>query len=138
MQDPGRDFSAAGVRIGDVVENVTDGSFGLVTGVGDSYIRAVLHGGKDNSIRTGDEYHVYYAYVNRRRYRFNLRYRGNMVVRSAGGMRQRIVCRGYGAGCGGAPGSAVLPYRGNGINGTAGPGSTGLSLEDAAAGFYPA
>ena len=135
LQDPGRGFSAAGVRIGDVVENVTDGSFGLVTGVGDSYLRAVLHGGRDNSTRTGDEYHVYYAYADRRRYRFNLRYRGNMVVRSAGGMRQRIVCRGYGAGCGGAPGSAVLPYRGNGINGTAGPGSTGLFLEDAALDF---
>ena len=135
LQDPGRDFSAAGVQVGDVVENVTDGSFGLVSGVGDSHIRAVLHGGKDNSFRTGDEYHVYYAYVNRRRYRFNLRYQGNMVVRSAGEMRQRVVCHGYGAGCGGAPGSAVLPYHGNGINGTAGPGSTGLSLEDAAVDF---
>ena len=135
LQDPSRDFRAAGVRIGAVVENVTDGSFGLVTGFGDTHIRAVLHGGKDNSFRTGDAYHVYYAYVNRRRYRFNLRYQGNMVVRSAGGMRQRVVCRGYGAGCSGAPGSAVLPYHGNGINGTAGPGSTGRSLEDAAVDF---
>ena len=135
LQDPGREFSTAGVRIGDVAENVTDGSFGLVIGVGASHIRAVLHGGKENSFRTGDEYHVYYAYVNRRRYRFNLRYQGNMVVRSAGGMRQRVVCRGYGAGCAGAPGSAVLPFPGNGINGTAGPGSTGLSLEDAAVDF---
>ena len=58
-----------------------------------------------------------------------------MVVRSAGGMRQRVVCRGYGAGCGGAPGSAVLPYHGSGIKGTAGPGSTGLSLEDAGMDF---
>ena len=135
LQYPGHDFVAAGVRVGDVVENVTDGSFGLVTGVGDSHIRAVLQGGKDNTFRTGDEYHVYYVYVNRRRYRFNLRYQGNMVVRSAGGMRQRVVCRGYGPGCGGAPGSAVLPYHGNGINGTAGHGSTGLSLEDAAVDF---
>ena len=135
LQDPGRDFSAAGVRTGDVVENVTDGSYGLVTGIGASHIRAVLHGGEDNAFRTGDEYRVHYAYVNRRRYRFNLRYQGNMVVRSAAGMRQRVVCRGYGAGCGGAPGSAVLPYHGNGINGTAGPGSTGLSLEDAAVDF---
>ena len=135
LQDPGRDFSAAGVRAGDVVENVTDGSYGLITGVGAAHIRAALHGGKDNSFRTGDEYHVYYAYVNRRRYRFNLRYQGNMVVRSAGGMRQRVVCRGYGAGCDGAPGSAVLPYHGSGINGTAGPGSTGLYLDDAGMDF---
>ena len=136
LHDADRDFSAAGVRAGDVVENATDGSFGLVAGVGDTYLRTVLHGGEHNSFRAGDEYKVYYAYVNRRRYRFNLRYRGNLAVRSTGGMRQRHVCRGYGPHCDGAPGNDILPYYNSGIDSTAGPGSTGRSLADVSADFF--
>ena len=135
LQDSSRDFNATGVEVGDVVENVTDGSYGLITGVSAANISATLHGGRDNSFRTGDEYNVYYAYVNRRRYQFNLRYQGNLAVRSTAGVRQRDVCRGYGADCAGVPGSAVLPYYDSGISGTAGAGSSGLSLEDVAMDF---
>ena len=135
LQDLRQDFSAAGVLAGDIVENATDGSFGMVTGVSGSNISATLHGGGDNSFRAGDEYNVYYAYVNRRRYRFNLRYRGDLAVRSAGGIRRRDVCRGYGADCTSEPVAAILPYHETGISGTAGSATTGLTLEDAGADF---
>ncbi|MCY3751843.1 MAG: hypothetical protein OXG54_10660, partial [Gammaproteobacteria bacterium] len=65
------------------------------------------------------EYNVYYGYVNRRRYRFNLGYQREPVTRSSGGARQRDVCLGYGTDCSGAPTPARLPYRGRGAAGTA-------------------
>ena len=135
LQDPGRDFGATGVEVGGVVENVADGSYGLITGVNASSISAILYGGRNNSFRAGDEYNVYYAYANRRRYRFSLRYQGNLAVRSAGGVRQRDVCRGYDAACTGAAGVAVVADHDSGINGTTGPGSAGLYLQDAATDF---
>ena len=135
LQDLQQDFSAAGVLAGDTVENATDGSFGMVTGVNGSIISTTLHGGGDNSFQAGDEYNVYYAYVNRRRYRFNLRYRGDLAVRSAGGIRRRDVCRGYGADCTGAPVAATLPYYGTGVSGQAGSATTGLTLEDTSTDF---
>lgn len=135
FQDPQHDFNATGVQAGDVVENGTDGSFGLITGVNGSNVSAILHGGRGNSFRTGDEYNVYYGYVNRRRYRFNLRYQGNAVTRSAGGARQRIVCLGYGPGCADVPVAVTLPYHDRAVRGTAGPGTTGLTLEDIGADF---
>ena len=130
LEDPGRDFGLAGVRPGDVVENVTDGSFGLVTRVNGSTVETTLYGGGDNSFRAGDEYNVYYGYVNRRRYRFNLGYQGEPVTRSSGGARQRDVCLGYGTGCSGAPTPARLPYRGRGAAGTAVSGTPLVLIED--------
>ena len=135
LQDLNRNFSAAGVLAGDIVENATDGSFGLVSGVSGSDINTTLYGGGDNSFQAGDEYNVYYAYVNRRRYRFNLRYQGDPAIRSAGGMRRRDVCRGYGADCANDPVAATLPYHESGISGTTGSATTGLILEDAGADF---
>ena len=135
LQDLSRNFSATGVRAGDIVENVTDGSFGLITGVSGPNISATLHGGSDNSFQPGDEYDVYYAYVNRRRYQFNLRYLGNPGGRSTGGIRQRDVCLGYGVDCADAPVAATLPYRATGISGTATSGIPGLTLEDVATDF---
>ena len=114
LRDPNRDFSAAGVRAGDVVENVTDGSFGLVAAIAGVELTAKLYGGKHNAFQSGDDYKVHYAYINRRRYRFNLRYRGNPVVRSAAGVRQREVCLGFGVDCRAAPVAVPLPYRDNG------------------------
>ena len=130
LRDPGRDFGLTGVQPGDVVENVTDGSFGLVTGVNGSTVNATLYGGRDNSFRAGDEYNVYYGYVNRRRYRFNLGYQGEPVTRSSGGARRRDVCLGYGTDCSGAPTSARLPYRGRAAAGTAVSGTPQVLIED--------
>ena len=135
LQDLNRNFSVAGVLAGDIVENATDGSFGLVTGVSGSDISTTLYGGGDNSFQAGDEYNVYYAYVNRRRYRFNLRYQGDLAIRSAGGIRQRDVCRGYGTDCAGAPVAATLPHHEIGVSGQAGSATTGLTLEDTSANF---
>ena len=130
LRDPGRDFDRAGVRAGDVVENVTDGSFGPVTAVSDSTLRAALYGGHDNSFRAGDEYNVYYGYVNRRRYRFNLGYQGNPVVRSGGGARQRDVCLGFGNDCSGAPAAAHLPHRRRGALSADTSGAALVIIED--------
>ena len=130
LTDPGRDFGLAGVRTGDVVENMTDGSFGLVARVNGSTIETALYGGGGNSFRAGDEYNVYYGYVNRRRYRFNLGYQGEPVTRSRGGARQRDVCLGYGTGCSGAPTPVRLPYRDRGAAGTAVSGAPLVIIED--------
>ena len=130
LEDQGRDFGLAGVRPGDVVENVADGSFGLVTRVNGSAIETALYGGGHNSFRAGDGYNVYYGYVNRRRYRFNLGYQGEPVTRSSGGARQRDVCLGYGTGCNGAPTPARLPYRERGAAGTAVSGTPLVIIED--------
>lgn len=130
LEDPGRDFGLAGVQPGDAVENVTDGSFGLVTRVNGSTLEMTLYGGGDNSFQAGDEYNVYYGYVNRRRYRFNLGYQGEPVTRSSGGARQRDVCLGYGTDCSGVPTPVRLPYRGRGAAGTAVLGAPLVLIED--------
>ena len=135
LQDSHQDFNAAGVRAGDVLENVTDGSFGLVTAVGASRLDAALQGGQRNSYRSGDEYRVCHAYVNRRRYRFSLRYQGEAVTRSVNGLRRRDVCRGYADDCSGAAVAATLPFQSRGIAGVAGAGASGLTLADAQADF---
>ena len=138
LRDPNRDFGGAGVRAGDVVENVTDGSFGLVTGVAGAEVAAKLYGGKHNAFQAGDDYQVHYAYINRRRYRFNLRYQGNPALRSAAGVRQRDVCLGFGADCRAAPVAVPLPHYDNGVAGAATSGAAGLTLEDAGADFFRA
>ena len=130
LEDPGMDFGLAGVRPGDVVENVTDGSFGLVARVNGSTVETMLYGGGYNSFRAGDDYNVYYGYVNRRRYRFNLGYQGEPVTRSSGGARQRDVCLGYGTDCSGAPTAARLPYRERSAAGTAVSGTPLVLIED--------
>ena len=138
LHDPQQDFNAAGVQMGDVLENVTDGSFGLVAAVSGSSLRAALQGGIRNAYHPGDEYRVFHAYVNRRRYRFSLRYQGNLVVRSINGMRRREVCRGYDTDCAGAPVAALLPFQSQGIAGTATAGAAGLTLKDDDADFLHA
>ena len=130
LSDPDRDFDLAGVRPGDVVENVTDGSFGLVTAVNGSTVSATLYGGRGNSFQAGDEYNVYYGYVNRRRYRFNLAYQGIPVARSSGGARQRDVCLGYESGCGGPPTAARLAHRRRSAYGTDTSGAPLVIIED--------
>ena len=112
LLDPGRDFSLTGIRAGDVVENVTDGSFGLVVGVaGPNALDVALYGGARNLFQTGDEYNVYYGYVEQRSYRLNPVYQGESVTRSSSGVRQRDVCLGYGPDCRAVPTATRLPPR---------------------------
>ena len=135
LHDSHQDFNAAGVRVGDVLENVTDGSFGLVTAVSGSNLHAALHGGIHNTYRAGDEYRVFHGYVNRRRQRVNLRYQGTSLTRSMNGLRRRDVCRGYGDDCAGAAVAARLPFQAQGVAGTATAGAAGLTLTDGQADF---
>lgn len=72
--------------------------------------------------------------ANGRRHRFNLRYSGAPVTRNAAGERQRQVCLGYGSACA-SPGMAVLPNSDAGVQGRAGPGATGLTLQDPSVDF---
>ena len=72
--------------------------------------------------------------ANGRRYRFNLRYSGVPVTRNAAGERQRGVCLGYGPACA-SPGMAALPHSDAGVQGRAGAGATGLTLQDPSVDF---
>ncbi len=138
LHDPHQDFSAAGVRTGDLLANLTDGSFGLITAVNGASVSADLQGGQRNAYRPGDAYQVFYAYVNRRRYRFSLRYQGEWVTRSSNGRRQREVCRGYGVDCAGVAVTAPLPFQAQGMAGAATAGAAGLMLAAAQADFLRA
>ena len=128
LNDPGKDFALTGAGTGDVVQNVTDGSFGLITGINGSTVSSSLRGGDDNAFNAGDEYNLYFGYVNRRRYRFNLAYQGIPVARSSGGVRVRDVCLGYGAGCNGIPSGARLPPRAPDAHYGADPDAVSLAL----------
>lgn len=72
--------------------------------------------------------------ANGRRYRFNLRYSGASVTRTVAGERQRGVCLGYGPACA-SPGMATLPNSDAGVQGRAGAGATGLTLQDPSVNF---
>lgn len=53
------DFKSCGVFKGLAVLNITDGSAGYVTAVGEEYFTATLTGGTHNSFYVGDSYAVY-------------------------------------------------------------------------------
>ncbi|MCY4339072.1 MAG: hypothetical protein OXD47_09780 [Gammaproteobacteria bacterium] len=138
LHDPHQDFHAAGVRTGDLLANLTDGSFGLITAVSGASVSAELQGGQRNAYRPGDAYRIFHAYVNRRRYRFSLRYQGERVMRASNGLRQRDVCRGYGDDCAGVAVTTRLPFQAQGLAGAATVGAAGLMLAAAQADFLHA
>jgi hypothetical protein len=58
LEDAASDF-VTNARVGDVIRNVTDGSSGVITAIGDAtHVTAVLTGGSDNSWQTGDTYAI--------------------------------------------------------------------------------
>ena len=59
LQDSGGQFLDHGVRIGDVVENVTDGSSARITAVTATQVDGNLGGGAQNDWDNGDEYIIY-------------------------------------------------------------------------------
>ena len=69
------------------------------------------------------------------RYKFNLRYNGNQVIRATGGLRQREVCLGYGAACAIGPAAVAMPYHDTGIDSMATTGTGGLTLHDSTLDF---
>ncbi len=133
------DFIAHGVRVGDVIEKVSNGSFGLITQVGRQRAGVLSSSswltvdGVLDGFNGQDEFRIYHAYINLRRYKFNLRYRGRQTIQtSKDGVRQRAVCLGAACGKGSdeAPDDVAIPYYDMGVVGAVDT-ATGLSMEDA-------
>ena len=103
------DFSAASVEVGDIVKNVTDGSYGKITGVSGNTLTATLYSGADDTFAPGDNFEVYYDYVNTRQYEFRTRYSGTTNIYSPADQRKRDVCLGYSSDCSTYTGAVTLP-----------------------------
>ena len=59
LEDTNRNFVSLGINPGEVVENLTDGSFGQITDVTTTTLTVVqLSGGKDNRFTMGDLYRI--------------------------------------------------------------------------------
>lgn len=59
LLDTGADFTAAGVAVGDVIENLDDGSIGVVTAiVNATTLTATLGGGVQNDFDSGEAYRI--------------------------------------------------------------------------------
>ncbi len=130
LTDSGQTFTADGIQIGDVVHNVTDGSWGEITAVTATTITATLYDslGTTTTFDVGDSYEVYYAYMNSRRYEFRLRFNGTTVTSAVNGSRKRDVCLGY-TDCTGSASNVSLPFYNLGSSGTA-TSSFPLKLKD--------
>ena len=104
-------FDLTQVKVGDIIENVTDGSFGIINTITGTSLNANLTGGSQNKFNNGDDYNIYTSYVNSRSYEFNLRFNGNdNITNPVTGVRKRDVCLGYGSDCSLAPAATSLPY----------------------------
>ncbi|MGQ0657843.1 MAG: hypothetical protein ACT4NU_07080 [Chromatiales bacterium] len=59
LQDPTKDFVTLGVRVDDIVQNVTDGSKGVITAVAATTLTvAALRDGAENDFDAGDAYQI--------------------------------------------------------------------------------
>jgi len=58
LTDTGRDFIQMGVRVGDIVKNITDSSEAVITDVAATVITGVLGGGTDDDWDIGDTYNI--------------------------------------------------------------------------------
>jgi hypothetical protein len=100
LQDTGMDFNTLGVKVGDVVWDSDDGSYGIIADVSGDRIGATLFGGSSNRFYSGDNYEIYYNYVNTREYDLQPRFSGTDRVYGQGGLRKRDGCIGYEDGSG--------------------------------------
>ncbi|MCZ6526521.1 MAG: hypothetical protein O6928_08230, partial [Gammaproteobacteria bacterium] len=132
----GRDFSAEGIQIDDVVHNVTDGSWGEISAVGTTTLAATLYDSSGNTTNfdNNEDYEVYYAYMNSRRYEFIVRFSGTAITGAVNGSRKRDVCLGY-TNCTGSATNVSLPFYNLSASGTTTSGSSVLLLEDSASDF---
>jgi type II secretory pathway pseudopilin PulG len=103
------------VEIGDVVQNTNFSSVGRVTAVGYNgtynrdYVRfTALTNGAYDDFCAGEGYRIHSNHVDRRVFRFDIRFGGDVVAASASGLRTRTVCHGYGTNCTTGPGDALL------------------------------
>ena len=101
INDATADFITEGVEVGDIVENVTTGEFGVIDGVIATAIRTPNFYGVANTITAGDSYTIYHGHVSRREYQFRTGFRGtnNAVYTDIDGVRKRDLCIGYDATC---------------------------------------
>ena len=109
MEDSSVDFINAGVRAGDVVENITDGSFCRITAVTTNTLTATLYGGSSNDFQIGDQYQVFHSYIKKRRIEFNARFAGTEFAYMLNDQRKRDVCLGYNSDCSAFTGNVTLP-----------------------------
>jgi hypothetical protein len=101
FRDAGVDFGAMGVKVGDIVHNITDGSWGIISIVNVDWLRTDnLYGGAQNHWDTGDNFDIYYNYVNSRKYNLRPRFSGTTRVYGQNGVRKRDGCIGYENGSG--------------------------------------
>ncbi len=94
--DTSASFFAEGVTIGDIIENVTDGSFGEITNVDDAQtITTRLYGGSESDFEEDDVYIIYHDYVYSRVHEFHTRISGDVVTGTSAQERVREVCMNY-------------------------------------------
>jgi len=123
--------TSAKLKINDTVVENTSGSrndgLGFITAFGYNYSLGgywfetnALRGGAHADIHSGDSYRIFYDYVDRREYEFNVRINGNSLISSpsadrgfneitTGGVRQREICLGHGADCAGSGSDTTIP-----------------------------
>ena len=99
FRDTGVDFTGMGVKVGDVVRDVTKGTYGIITSiVGDwIYMNSGMYdsGGYYEDWDVNDNYEIYYNYVNSREYELRPRFSGTTRVYAQNGVRMRDGCIGY-------------------------------------------
>lgn len=116
LVDSGADFSD--VEVGDIVENITDNAFGVITYVDavNDWLYAQLYAadGSTRSFNGGETYRIYYDHdVNTRRYDFHARFSGTANVHAVNKLRKRDVCLGYSSDCSTAGSNVALPQQGS-------------------------
>ena len=100
LEDTLADFS--NIEVGDIVENTTDGAFGIITSIPSSTtLTALLYlptnpaDGTTRNFSSGESYVIHYDYVGARQYELETRYFGVPYVRGVNAARKRDVCIGY-------------------------------------------
>jgi hypothetical protein len=100
LEDTTADFS--NIEVGNIIENTTDGSFGMVNNVvSTTTLTAVLFLPTDPSSLTtttfdiGDSYEIHHDYVGTRRYEFEMKYAGIPRPYALNDLKKRDVCIGY-------------------------------------------
>ncbi len=100
LEDPSADFS--NIQAGDIVENTTDGAFGIITSVSSGttlnaqlYLPTNPRTITTRNFNFGESYVIHYDYVGARRYELETRYSGVPYVHGVNAIRKRDVCIGY-------------------------------------------
>ena len=120
------DLIALGVEKGDIVRNKTNNNaYGIITDIylsgSDSYVTVALYGGYGwrNNFENGDNYEIYYNYVDSRKLEFHVRFNGGdgtvlpgkgKNIYAVNGVRKRSDCIGYGTSCSSAASASDIPY----------------------------